>query len=94
MLRSRFEGAPKAMSHPPPAEQGPPRWTFISVALFVIGLLIFVPAGLCTLVLGTLFVMDPSDAASFVGAVLVFGGVPMALGAVLVWAGLKARTRN
>ena len=28
------------------AEAGP-RWTFISIALFVLGLLIFIPAGLC-----------------------------------------------
>jgi hypothetical protein len=82
------------MSDRLPAQQRVRRWTFISVALFVIGLLILVPAGLCTLTLGTLFLMDPSDAAAFFGAVLVFGGVPMALGALLVWAGLKARTRD
>jgi hypothetical protein len=82
------------MSQQPPFEQRPARWTFISIALFIIGLLILVPAGLCTLTLGTLFLMDPSDAAAFFGAVLVFGGVPMAFGALLVWAGLKARSRD
>ena len=72
---------------------GKPRWTLTSIALFVIGLLILVPAGLCTLFLGTLFLMDPSDASGFVGAILVFGGVPIALGAMLIWAGLKSRSR-
>ena len=81
------------MSDQLPAQQGARRWTFISIALFVIGLLILVPAGLCTLTLGALFLTDPSDAGAFFGAVLVFGGVPMALGALLVWAGLKARER-
>ena len=83
------------MSDQPPARQGPPRWTLISIALFIIGLLILVPASLCTLFVGSLFVTDPSgaDASSF-GAVLVFGGIPIALGALLVWAGLKARARD
>lgn len=82
------------MSQDIPPKRGGAHWTVISVALFVIGLLILVSAGLCTLTLGALFLTDPSDAADFFGAVLVFGGVPMALGAVLVWAGLKARTRD
>lgn len=83
------------MSHDPPPRQLKPHWTAVSVALFAIGLLILVPSALCTLVVGSLFVTEPSDAdASNVGAVLIFGGVPMALGAVLVWAGLKARRRD
>lgn len=80
------------MSQPDPQ---PPavryRWTFISVALFVLGLLILVPSGLCTAFAGILTIIegDPSS----VLLVLLFGGVPMVVGALLVWAGFKARER-
>ena len=83
-------------------------WTFVSVALFVIGLLILVPSGLCTgLALLSLIGsvagftglgLGPIGAANaFFGSVtiiLMFGGVPMALGALLMYSGLKARRRD
>jgi hypothetical protein len=71
------------------------RWNWVSVALFVIGLLILVPAGLCTTV-GLLFALGsygPRDL-SVAQLVLAFGGVPMALGALLIWLGLATRQRG
>ena len=80
------------VSQPDPQKDGRLHWTFISVALFVIGLLILVPSGLCTAFGGILTIIegDPSS----VLLVLLFGGLPMAVGALLVWAGLKARSRD
>ena len=80
------------MSHPPPTQQGPLRWTFISVALFVLGLLIIIPSGLCTAFLGV-FMFAEADSSGIL-LLLMFGGIPMAAGAVLMWAGLKARSRE
>ena len=83
------------MSQAPPPGQGKPHWTVVSVALLLIGLLIFLPAALCTVLVGSLFVTDPSGAdASSVMAIFVFGGLPMAVGALLIWAGWKARSRD
>ena len=80
------------MSDPLPPQQNKPRWTFIGVALFVLGLLIFIPSGLCTAVFGafTLAEGDPSG----ILLILLFGGIPMAAGALLMWAGFKARSRE
>jgi hypothetical protein len=69
-----------------------PRWTFISLALFVLGLLILVPSGLCTAI-GSFLSLAEGDP-SFILLVLMFGALPIAGGAVLVWAGLKARPRE
>ena len=80
------------MTLQPPAQQGPPRWTFISIALFVLGLLILIPAGLCTAIFGA-FILAEGDP-SGVLVLLMFGGIPMAAGAVLMWAALKARERK
>jgi hypothetical protein len=82
------------MSQSPP-ETKPLRWTGLAIALFVIGLLILVPSGLCT-GLGLLFALSPDGLAapSMFALVVTFGGVPMALGAVLVYAGLKSRRRD
>jgi hypothetical protein len=43
------------MSSALPPQQGKPRWNAISIALFVIGLLILVPSGLCTALIGVPF---------------------------------------
>ena len=82
------------MSLPEPREEKR-HWNWVSVALFVIGLLILVPAGLCTTV-GLLFALGTygSENLPMVQLVLVFGGVPMALGALLVWLGLATRPRE
>ena len=83
-----------SQSDPPPSARRY-RWTFISVALFVLGLLILIPSGLCTAVMGSFMVAEnPNFDPSGILLLLVFGGIPMAAGAVLMWAGLKARTRD
>ena len=69
-----------------------PRWTFGAVALFVLGMLILVPSGLCTGVVGILSLFDSSSGfGEFLAIVLPFAGPPMAIGAALVYAGLKLR---
>ena len=84
------------MSQEPSPERGKPRWTVVSIALFVIGLLILVPSGLCTALIGLPFAFggfaDGDSRMMF--NILMLGGVPMALGAVLVYAGLKSRRRG
>ena len=87
------------MSQPgPQTKTSRPRWTFISVALFILGLLILVPSGLCTVIFGGLILIEPDgspgELLSIALMVLMFGVVPMAVGALLVWAGLKARARD
>ena len=64
------------------------RWTFVSIALFSVGLLILVPSGLCTAVFG---VMSLTEGDGLLGFALIAGGLPMALGIGLVLAGLEAR---
>jgi len=85
------------VSQPDPRDEEQPKrpWNWVSVALFVIGLLILVPAGLCTTV-GLLFALGsygPRDL-SVAQFVLMFGGLPIALGALLMWAGLASRPRE
>jgi membrane protein implicated in regulation of membrane protease activity len=69
-------------SDPLPEKQ--PSWPGASLALFILGLLILVPSGLCTAFaiaaypLGVLFF-------------LMFGALPMAMGGLLIWGALKAR---
>lgn len=83
------------MTHESPPQQGKPRWTGIAIALFVVGLLVLIPSGLCT-GLGMIFALSPygRQDPSMVLMVLTFGAVPMAMGAALVYAGLKSRRRD
>jgi len=84
------------MSGALPPQQGKPRWNAISIALFVIGLLILVPSGLCTALIGVPFAFGGFAAgdAQMMFNILMLGVVPMALVALLVWAGIKARPHN
>jgi hypothetical protein len=85
------------MSQPDPhLEPKRPRWTAGSMALFVIGLLILIPSGLCTALLGGWMVLTSLSTVGIspVFTVLIFGGIPMALGASLVYAGLNSRRRS
>jgi hypothetical protein len=84
------------MSQDTAPQQGKPRWTGIAIALFVLGLLILVPSGLCTALIGLPFAFSSlGDADSQMASmILLFGGVPMALGAALVYAGLKSRRHD
>jgi hypothetical protein len=80
----------------PQAQVNPPRWTFISVALFVVGLLILVPSGLCTVLLGGSIIVEGLPYGDFSGIpiVLIYGGVPVAMGTALVYAALQIRRRD
>jgi hypothetical protein len=74
-----------------------PHWTALSVVLFVIGLLILVPSGLCTGIFGAVSLFgggDVQESLAALLAILLYGAIPIAIGAVLVYAGLKARRRE
>ena len=66
----------------------------MSVVLFVLGLLILIPSGLCTGLLGLPLLFGPSGDLTVLPLVLIYGGIPMVLGLSLVLAGLRARRRN
>jgi hypothetical protein len=67
----------------------------LSVALFVIGLLILVPSGLCTGLVGIVALFDSQTGlGDFLQIVVPIAGVPIAVGALLVYAGLKTRRRD
>ena len=58
-------------------------------------MLILVPSGLCTGIVG-IFVLadDPTSFLEFFVLILPYGAIPMALGAGLVYAGLNSRRRD
>lgn len=84
------------MSQPePPTEPSKRAWTAASVALFVLGLLVLIPSGLCTGLIGILSLFSsPTDFGEFFVVVLPIAAIPMAVGAALVYFGLKARRRD
>jgi hypothetical protein len=74
-------------------------WTGLAIALLVIGLLILVPSGLCTALFGagalfSIFSGDARDAMSTLSMVTVIGGIPVAIGAVLVFAAFRLRRKG
>jgi hypothetical protein len=86
----------------PVAEPAPPslprRLSGGTIALIAIGLLILVPSGLCSAILGVGFLSDiigRGEAAQFsrslIWLVPLFGGPPMLIGAGLLAWGLKRR---
>jgi len=83
------------MSQQPPPQRTRPRWTVISIALLILGLLILIPSGLCTALLGGSIIAEglPNGDLSGVPIVLLYGAPPIAVGAALVWAAFKARRR-
>jgi hypothetical protein len=82
-------------ANPQSVPTGTPHWTVASIALFVLGLLILVPSGLCTALVGGSIFIDGLASAdlSGIGVVLIYGGVPVAIGAALLYAALKLRRR-
>ena len=78
------------MSQPEPqARASRPRWTLASVALFVIGLLILIPTGLCTTFMGVLAFIEGD--ASAIPTILLFAGLPVLVGGTLIYTALKSR---
>ncbi|HEY1613195.1 MAG TPA: hypothetical protein VGF97_05810 [Rhizomicrobium sp.] len=81
------------MSLPEPVP--PPRRTAGAIALIVIGLLILIPSGLCTSIfmggafLDTFFSSQNSSAMGDAIPALIIGGPFVAIGAFLVWLGLR-----
>ena len=83
------------MSQPEPGAK--PRYSAAgTVALLIIGLLFLVPSGLCTGILGGGALLDAfvhpenvSDSVSMIVMVAIVGGPFVAIGAVLVWLGVK-----
>lgn len=84
------------MSQPSSPERRPVRWTIISVALLIVGLLILIPSGLCTALVGGSIIVEgvPYGDLSGILIVLFYGGPPIVVGAALVWAAFKARRRD
>lgn len=90
------------MSEPTGPVQAPPprkRWGGLAITLLVIGLLIVVPSGLCTGIFGVGALYDTMTSSSAEGfsilvEALMIGGIPLAIGAALVYAAFKARTNG
>ena len=86
---------------PPPPAPGPPstkkrQWGALSVTLLVIGLLILVPSGLCTGIfgIGAIYGMvteSPGEGLSILAEALMVGGIPLAIGGILVYGAFQAR---
>jgi hypothetical protein len=91
-MRHRDSANPQSL----PLGQGTPHWTAASIALFVLGLLILVPSGLCTAFVGGSIFVDGLASADLSGifVVLIYGGIPAAMGAALLYAALKLRRRD
>jgi len=64
--------------------QNKPSWPGASLALFILGLCILMPSGLCTAVAIAAFPLG-------ILVFLLFGAIPMAMGAALIWGALRAR---
>jgi hypothetical protein len=84
------------MSQPTPPERTRPRWTAISLALLILGLLILITSGLCTALLGGSIIAEGllNGDLSGIPIVLIYGGPPIAAGTFFVWAALKTRRRD
>ena len=80
------------MSQPDPLEAKKPRWTLVSVALFVIALLILIPTGLCIALAGILAIGD--NDLSVIPSILLFAALPVLVGGAIIYSALKARRRD
>ena len=74
------------MSDQHPPQQKQPSWPGASLALFILGLCILMPAGMCTVV--AIAIYPP-----MIVVALMLGGIPAAMGGALIWGALKARHR-
>ena len=90
-LKIRPRGRRTSQSTTPGGSE--PRWTAVSIAFLVVGLLILLPSGLCTALLGVATLIEDADGAGVI-AVLLYGALPIAMGAALVYAGFNMRRRD
>ena len=58
------------------------------VILMIVGYLLLTAAGLCTLTFGGMLLTSPS--ANDIGILLLYGGGPMLVGALIAWAGHRS----
>jgi len=81
------------MSAPDPRAGDRAHWTLVSAALFILGLAILIPSGLCTAYIGVfaLFAAVAYGEFSMLLVVSIVAGPAIAIGASLVYAGLNAR---
>jgi hypothetical protein len=80
---------------PPLPQPPPPRWTWGAGALFALGVLITVPSGLCTGLFGFIALANNTNEYRIpILMVLQYGGVPLLLGCLLIWAGFRLRKRD
>lgn len=75
------------------------RWTLSAVAFVLLGLLVVIPSGLCSAILGySVFsqggASDASNVAGFLLMVAFVGGIPFIGGIVLILVGLRIRRRQ
>jgi hypothetical protein len=68
----------------------------VAVALMVIGLLILVPSGLCTAIVGLAGIVSGLSTGQWggLGLAIGFGIVPILLGGALVWAAVRLLRRK
>jgi hypothetical protein len=83
----------------PPPPPGRPHWGAGAVALVVIGLLILIPSGLCTGIFGVgaiyaIITSSSSEGFSILAEAVLIGGIPIAIGGLLVFAGFRLRTKR
>jgi len=85
----------------PPSEPAPRRPTPLgAIALIVIGVLILLPSGLCTGLVGVLAVISAFQSQGSTSGMedftmaLVFGGPFLVVGGLLLWGGLAWRRRR
>ena len=87
-MRGR-EPMSRLSDHPSP----PQRRTVGAIVLICLGLLLLVPSGLCTGVMG-LFDLFGKGGGGLLILALVYGGLPLTLGAVLLVLGLNLPRRE
>jgi len=77
---------PSSVEPSPSPQRGNTASRVLGVILMIIGYLLLSVAGLCTLIFGG-SILSEGFYGSDVGLVLVYGGIPMILGALIAWAG-------
>ena len=72
-------------------------WTALSLVIFVVGLLILIPSGLCTGLFGLGYLFSGGnldETLSMLTTVAMVGGIPMLIGFFMVRAGLALRRKD